>query len=536
MSALTYDFRFPGYRLQDSEHRLAELEVQSLVGESLFPHGEGIVARRSSDLASSALQRLTFFAAVHVQNGGRLRTVSPFQSRREIAARLARTYSGQQPWTLNGIDHGVEHTRKETSYATHGIHPFKGKFYPQLVGALLNALDVPRAGNVLDPFVGSGTTLIECALRGINGVGIDLHPLAAMLSRVKVELLRCDARDLWSGVAPLLDRSSHRVSHYKLPNKDYLEKWFKPSVLKTLEVLASRILALENTAARDLALVTLSSILRDVSLQEPKQLRIRRRPENAQLPDPEELFRVALIKNASTIAFTQVYGNTHPSSLPSSTCSVVHGDARSTSTLVRGARLNKSHLIDAVITSPPYATALPYIDTDRLSLHLLGLLSTSERRDLDGAMIGNREITSRMRADLEHQIEDDRTLPPEVRSFILDLLIAVRHSPSAGFRRQNMPALVFKYFLDMHRVLKEVVEVLRPGGQIAIVVGNNMTTIGRRIFEIETDQFLICIGRDLGLRVGTTIGKRLTSSGLPEAVHSQNAMTEESILFFQKPL
>ena len=54
--------------------------------------------------------------------------------------------------------------------------------------------------------------------------------------------------------------------------------------------------------------------------------------------------------------------------------------------------------VDVIITSPPYATALPYLDTDRLSLIYLGLLSRREHRSRDTLMIGNREITERTRA------------------------------------------------------------------------------------------------------------------------------------------
>jgi DNA modification methylase len=59
------------------------------------------------------------------------------------------------------------------------IHPYPAKFIPDLPGALLDHLPIEPGNIVLDPFVGSGTTLVECQKRGIPSIGIDLNPIAA---------------------------------------------------------------------------------------------------------------------------------------------------------------------------------------------------------------------------------------------------------------------------------------------------------------------------------------------------------------------
>ena len=76
--------------------------------------------------------------------------------------------------------------RRVLRYGSHGIHEYRGKFFPQLVRALINIGEVPEGGIVADPMCGSGTTILEAALSGRMGIGIDANPLSALLSEVKV--------------------------------------------------------------------------------------------------------------------------------------------------------------------------------------------------------------------------------------------------------------------------------------------------------------------------------------------------------------
>ncbi len=78
-------------------------------------------------------------------------------------------------------------TSSVNQYLTHWIYPYKGKFHPQMIRALLNIMQIKEGETVLDPFVGSGTAALECQLLGINFIGADISPLCCLLSRVKTE-------------------------------------------------------------------------------------------------------------------------------------------------------------------------------------------------------------------------------------------------------------------------------------------------------------------------------------------------------------
>ncbi len=78
-------------------------------------------------------------------------------------------------------------TRSVNQYLTHWVYPYKGKFHPQMIRALLNILKIEANETVLDPFIGSGTTAVEAQLLGINCIGIDISPLSILQSKVKTE-------------------------------------------------------------------------------------------------------------------------------------------------------------------------------------------------------------------------------------------------------------------------------------------------------------------------------------------------------------
>ena len=78
-------------------------------------------------------------------------------------------------------------TRSVNQYLTHWIYPYKGKFHPQMIRALLNIIGATSGNTILDPFIGSGTTALEAQLLGINCIGIDVSPLCILQSKVKTE-------------------------------------------------------------------------------------------------------------------------------------------------------------------------------------------------------------------------------------------------------------------------------------------------------------------------------------------------------------
>lgn len=80
-------------------------------------------------------------------------------------------------------------TRSVNQYLTHWIYPYKGKFHPQMIRALLNIIGLKEGDIVFEPFSGSGTTALEAQLLGINFIGIDISPLCVLQGKVKTKAI-----------------------------------------------------------------------------------------------------------------------------------------------------------------------------------------------------------------------------------------------------------------------------------------------------------------------------------------------------------
>lgn len=379
-------------------------------------------------------------------------------------------------------------------YGPHGIHEYRGKFFPQLVKSLINISGV-RQGTILDPMCGSGTTLVEARSSGNHAIGFDMNPLSVFISQTK-----CSVMDLRpTSIVWAYDQLKERVANAavlpegqtRLAADDaYLRQWFSDAVLSELDVITAAIAGLNDQAVAQLFRVSLSNIIRRVSYQKEEDLRVRREYKRINREEVRTLFLDEALRAAKSVAADVSHGT----SIPLGQAQVCEGDARS---FVRDGRV-APETVDLVITSPPYATALPYLDTDRLSLSYLELLPRASHRAKDLEMIGNREITEkRRRAQWQQYLDRRQDLPLAVRALI-ERVEEENSGGTVGFRRRNLGALLATYFFDMRSVLTQIHEALKPRGQAYLVVGNNRTKTPLGSIEICTSELLLTMAESIG--------------------------------------
>lgn len=423
-------------------------------------------------------------------------------------------------------------TRKDPKYATHGLHPYKGKFYPQLAKSLLNTSGIECGSRVLDPYCGSGTVPLECLLNGYQATGLDMNPLAVKIAKAKsgvllqdqelVEVSAASIIDSLNGitVARNLDQFSHDVH-------DELQSWFPEPVLVKLNQVLTRIRLLGDETLVAFFEVVLSSIIREVSQQEPSDLRIRRRKESLADAPVIELFTSRLALQMKRLRKYRAVQARQPGRRYAPKIEL--GDSRDAESF-REAGIGDAS-IDCVVTSPPYATALPYIDTDRLSILALMGTPSNERAILEGGLTGSREIKRKDRLALEEQLDDRSVALPHPVIETLRTIRAGNQGTDAGFRRQNMPALLSRYFSDIRKTLAQVHRVMKSGALAYYVVGDSRTKVGGHWFAVPTCQHTREIAADIGFKVCPSISIDVTTERM---LHLNNAITENDILVFEK--
>lgn len=524
-------------RIRPFERRLALREIFALAAGPAVPVDGDLNTASTFAVPAAAdtglLRRsLAYWHSVGDGAGG-LTTQFRVEATHEAARGVGTNGSALDPGLgLAGISPNPP-ARRRLRYGTHGLHEYRGKFFPQLVCALMNIARLPRNALVLDPMCGSGTTLVEAKLSRRRGFGLDINPLSVFVTEAKCDALTLAPAALTGACAALRDAlrkpapaggAWRRSAGLRDGDRVYLERWFAPAALVELDRMEREIRRLPTPSLRNFYLVCLSNILRGVSWQKDGDLRVRR--ERTELKPGEVMARFLdeAERSTRTVAAFLVERGLH--GLGSHT--VIEDDARRAAEAFPDCVGN----VDAVITSPPYATALPYIDTDRLSLVYLGLLPRKDHRTRDAMMIGNREISPRDRTALwADYLADRRLLPSSARSTIerIDTLNAGAGA-RAGFRRKNLPALLSKYFFDMREVLQRMSDLLKPGAPMFVVVGNNRTTAGGQKIDICTAAILQDMAEDIGFR---TMDATAMDMPVSREIFRKNAVPSETILRFE---
>ena len=507
----------PAYRMWDYEVHLRKMEIESLSGRTIDARDlTAPVTLEASLHELSAFRRLTF-------------------SREFI---VTGQHPLPQPTWQKVLENGDANQgkRKDPKYATHGLHPYKGKFYPQLAKALINIADVTTGARILDPFCGSGTVPLEGMLNGFAAYGCDMNPLAAKIARAKTEIFFVDRRVTEQALRSLLDRIRRPPTRFPSTRGEFatnvakeLDRWFPGSVLDKLEWVLTQIWLFGEPRLVEFGEVVLSSLIREVSHQDPSDLRIRRRKELLTDAPVLELFGDRLETQLDRLIKYWSIAGRQPGAIIAP--SIVEGDSRSEETFAALGLTASS--VDCVVTSPPYATALPYIDTDRLSLMTIMGIESSMRADLEENLTGSREIRRRVRETLEEELmasAPGSVLPQSVVLALRKILLANRKG-NVGFRRENMAALLWRYFCDIHANITAISTLLKPRGRAFYVVGNSRTKAGGRWTAIETCRYMCEIAEAVGLEARTLLDISVTTENYK---HIKNAITENAVLEFRK--
>ncbi len=314
-----------------------------------------------------------------------------------------------------------EKNQFRTGYATHGLFPYRGKFHPQMIKALINVMGLKYGDTILDPMMGSGTVPIEACLMGINAIGVDASPFCQFMSRVKYNALMIDQKPLdqalenteeifkfYSGYAgaPVYG-SKARNSSGRAKKVDINEQ-----TVHSQSDHLSRLAELIGTDDPGVFDFLLLAYLDSAGYS-----------ERSKRKSPFDQFRAILERYIFVVKKIQYVLQGSESILGEA--DILQGDARSLS-LEEGD-------VDGILFSPPYSFAIDYLANDSFHLSVMG------------------ENTDRLRETM------------------------------VGLRGKKINEKYQLYIEDMDKVLSECSRVLKPDHFCTIIIGTNDNQLSKAL-------------------------------------------------------
>lgn len=358
-----------------------------------------------------------------------------------------------------------------TGYATHGLFPYRGKFHPQMIKGLMNAMGLKPGDTVLDPMMGSGTVSIEATIMGIHSIGVDISPFCRFMTQAKLDGLSLPLKPIRTA----LDNCSLTFEYFTA----LVGQPEQGKKIKRAEKTASLFSVREGGARIDLAPRPGTRLPSGCEVPEVHNFLLLAYLDSAGYAErsnrksPFEQFRAILERYLFVAEKIQRVLAGVESNL--GTAKVLEGDARKIPL--------EDSAVDGVIFSPPYSFAVDYLENDSFHLDFMGV--------------------------------DTETLREKM----------------IGLRGNALDEKFELYKADMDRVLSECARVLRPKRICTIVVGTNNNQLSK-ILNVQPEEVqgiheILCdLASSHGLRLVRKMNRQI--SGIA------NTMRTEFILMLER--
>jgi site-specific DNA-methyltransferase (cytosine-N4-specific) len=369
-------------------------------------------------------------------------------------------------------------SKRNTEASIHYIHPYFASFHPSIPRTFIEWF-TSKGDVVVDPFCGSGTTLVEAKIAGRQAIGVDVNPLACLISKVKTSLLddeklpQCfdllkrikDNLNVLFGQSTLTEGDKVLLSA-EIPDFRNREYWFKPQVLNELGIIKAHINKLPDKDLKDFCLVAFSSIIVRVSNQQ-HETRYKKIEKKIKAFEVYENFYQKLVHMVKSMKELNKDAS-------DATCKIFCEDLRRP--------VSVKDEVDLIVTSPPYLNAWDYNLYQRFRFYWLGF---------DHLQFRNAEIG----AHLKHSYINNS---------------------------------VRKYAEDMELCLQQMHSMLKKGALCCIVVGEAFVQ-GKRVGVSET---LTGAAEDLGFSLERIYEKEIFGPHFSQSRSAENKI--ENIMIFRK--
>ena len=406
-------------------------------------------------------------------------------------------------------DESWDFRESDTKEYTHCFHTYPAMMIPQIARKLLKEYGV-ESGWLLDPYCGTGTSLVEASLFGMHSVGCDINPLVRLIATAKStkiclstldETLNSLNNNLFQ-----VEFQEGKIPDTPIPDILNLAYWFSEEAIRCLAYLRNWINKIEDEAIRNFIWVAFSETVREVSYTRNGEFKLYRMPaeklDNFK-PDIFGIFSKKLSRNRNGLAAFLEKRKTVEVSV--SSANTVDGELPMPRPLGG---------YDVVITSPPYGdsqTTVAYGQYSRLAAEWIGLPNA---RKVDKLAMGG-----------QHSKE---TLTDSPISSAIDKIRSVDKK-----RAREVSA----FYIDLGHSINSIAQVLSPRATICYVVGN------RRVkgVTLPTDEFVVDSFSQHGFAHKATIVRNIPNKRMPKknspsnvAGETSTTMHEENIVVCQR--
>ncbi len=398
-------------------------------------------------------------------------------------------------------DETWDFVKADTKEYTHCFHNYPAMMIPQIARALLNRYGTPN-GWLLDPYCGTGTSLVEASMFGMNGVGCDINPLVRLIATAKTtpispQALERYSQDLMGAIFQV--GFSDDVPPAPIPDVLNLDYWFSEDVTQHLSFLRDRINAVEDESVRNFFWVAFSETVRECSYTRNSEFKLYRMPAQKLATFKPDIFGTFQDKLTRNRAGLEAYLGERKD---------VEIFVSSKNTANRELPENRPpNGFDLIITSPPYGdsqTTVAYGQFSRLSADWIGL---HDSRKVDRISMGGSNRKSRL---------SDSPVDPT---------IAEIHAVD-----KKRASQVEAFYIDLECSISTVVPLLAEGSTICYVVGN------RRVkgVTLPTDAFIISAFGKHGFSHKETIVRNIPNKRMPKKNSPTNVAGETDVTMHEE--
>jgi DNA modification methylase len=337
---------------------------------------------------------------------------------------------------------------------------YSAGFSAEWVKSLLKEFNAKPTSIVLDPYAGSGTTLVAADSSRIPSVGIEAHPFVFRIARAKT---------LWSTSVESFEKKSQAIIKRAMKTKHasnqypkLISECFSPDALFSLGKLKESWLEYSDESPESLlSWLAVTSILRKASSAGTAQWQyILPNKTKKVVTEPIEAFQTQIELMKSDMVYFQ-------ESYDSSLAKVIQGDARDCQSV-------PSNNIDFVITSPPYANNYDYADSTRFEMSFWG--EVQSWGDLHEAVRKNLIVSSSQHASIEklslESVLANNVLNP-IQPEITKVCERLAEERLLHGGKKHYHTMIAAYFRDSANVWLELRRVCKPGAKLCFVIGDS---------------------------------------------------------------